>query len=131
MAMDALITNSLMVMINNEEANDIERLENPTIPSLESSSLLQKPYMSRSILNKEKRRKGGNEAAARQNHSMPHSRANTLPKISLALTRLMRLILSLAKCAESLARPQGKWAAGAPNSFSKKRMAGIEPPSRM
>lgn len=41
MAMDALITNSLMVMINNEEANDIERLENPTIPSLESSSLLQ------------------------------------------------------------------------------------------
>ena len=38
---------------------------------------------------------------------------------------------SLSKWALSLACPQGKFAAGAENSFSKNRIVGMDPPSRM
>jgi hypothetical protein len=57
------------------------------------------------------------------------SSLNTLLKISLLLYRFVNLKRSLSKCAESDACPQGKCAAGAPNSFSKNLIAGIEPPS--
>lgn len=38
---------------------------------------------------------------------------------------------SLSKCALSLACPQGRLAAGAEKTFSRKRIVGIDPPSRM
>jgi len=57
--------------------------------------------------------------------------ANTLVKILFAIPRFTTLILSLSKWALSLAWPHGSCAAGALNSFSKNRITGIDPPSRM
>ena len=54
---------------------------------------------------------------------------NTFLKISRLLYKLLTLSLSLSKCALSLACPQGSCAAGAPNSFSKNLILGIDPPS--
>ncbi len=56
---------------------------------------------------------------------------NTRLKTSRLLYKFASLNLSLSKCAESLACPHGKCAAGASNSFSRNRIAGILPPSRM
>lgn len=56
---------------------------------------------------------------------------NTFLKISLLLYRFRSRSRSLSRCALSLPCPHGKCAAWAPNSFSRKRIAGIEPPSRM
>lgn len=67
-------------------------------------------------------------------HSQPHFKGNspnTFLKMSRPLYRFTNRSRSLSRCAESLAWPTGKCAAGASNSFSKKRIAGIDPPSRM
>lgn len=56
---------------------------------------------------------------------------NTFLKISLLLYRFRSRSRSLSRCALSLPCPHGRCAAWAPNSFSRKRIAGMEPPSRM
>ena len=75
-------------------------------------------------------KKSTSESFNHSSHLVGKSR-NTFLNIFRLLYRFVSLILSFSRWALSLACPQGSCAAGAPNSFSRNRMAGIDPPSRM